>query len=82
MQLRSPVLAVLGLLAVGAVALQLVTGSITLTSAAVRVAVAVLLLAVVDRIGVPLARAMVGPGRTREPEVGAQDGSADQPPAP
>lgn len=64
MQLNSPVLAVLGLLAVGAVALQLVTGSITLTSAAVRVVVAVVVLAVVDRVGVPIARALVGPGRT------------------
>ena len=66
MQLRSPVLAVLGLLAVGAVALQLLTGSITLGSAALRVTVAVVVLAVVDRIGVPIARALVGPGRTPE----------------
>lgn len=68
MRLQSPVLAVLGLLAVGAVALQLVTGSITLGSAALRVTVAVVLLAVVDRVGVPLARALVGPGRTPPPE--------------
>ena len=68
MQLNSPVLAVLGLLAVGAVALQLVTGSISLTSAAVRVVVAVVVLAVVDRIGVPLARALVGPTRTPDDE--------------
>ena len=68
MQLNSPVLAVLGLLAVGAVALQLVTGSITLTSAAVRVVVAVVVLAVVDRVGVPIARALVGPGRTPDDE--------------
>ena len=66
MHLNSPVLAFLGLLAVGAVALQLVTGSITLGSAALRVVVAVALLAVVDRLGVPLARALVGPGRTPE----------------
>lgn len=72
MQLRSPVLAVLGLLAVGAIALQLLSGSITLTSAAVRVLVAVVVLAVVDRVGVPLARALVGP--TRQPD------DPDQPP--
>lgn len=73
MRLRNPLLAVLGLLAVGAVALQLVTGSITLGSAAVRVAVAVLVLAVVDRVGVPVARALVGPGRTPEPAPEEQD---------
>ncbi len=64
MRLTSPALAVLGLLAVGAIALQLVTGTITLPQAGVRVAVAVGLLAVVDRVGLPLARALVGPGRT------------------
>ena len=79
MRLRSPVLAVLGLLAVGAVALQLVTGSITLGSAALRVAVAVGILAVVDRVGVPLARALVGPGRT--PEDDADDDAETPPPA-
>ena len=68
MQLHSPVLAVLGLLAVGAVAVQLLTGSITLTSAAVRVAVAVVVLALVDRVGVPLARALVGPTRPDDDE--------------
>lgn len=65
MRLTSPALAVVGLLAVGAVALQLLAGDLTLPQAGVRVAVAVGLLAVVDRVGLPLARALVGP--TRQP---------------
>lgn len=65
MRLTNPGLAVLGLLAVGAIALQLVGGSITLPQAGLRVAVAVGLLAVVDRVGLPLARALVGPTRQR-----------------
>ncbi|MCW2776691.1 MAG: hypothetical protein JWN17_416 [Frankiales bacterium] len=68
MRLNSPLLAVLGLLGVGAVALQLLSGSITLSTAGLRIAVAIGVLAVVDRVGVPLARALVGPGRTPEPE--------------
>lgn len=63
MRLRSPLLAVLGLLAVGAVGLQLLTERLTLGQAALRVVIAVAVLAVVDRVGVPLARALVGPGR-------------------
>ncbi len=65
MRLTSSLLAVLGLLAVGAVALQLLTGSITIGSAALRVGIAILVLVVVDRVGVPLARALVGPGAAR-----------------
>ena len=75
MRLRSPVLAVLGLLAVGAVGLQLVLGSLTLGQAALRVVVAVVVLAVVDRVGVPLARAMVGSGRVPAPEPAVDDGT-------
>ena len=63
MRLRSPLLAVLGLLAVGAVGLQLLTERLTLGQAALRVVVAITVLAVVARVGVPLARAMVGPGK-------------------
>lgn len=66
MRLRNPLLAVLGLLTVGAVALQLLTGGLTLGQAALRVALAVGVLVLVDRIGVPLARALVGPGRDRD----------------
>lgn len=61
MRLRSPLLALLGLIALGAVSLQLLSGSLGLGPAALRVAVAVGVLAVVDRIGVPVARALVGP---------------------
>lgn len=73
MRLRSPLLAVLGLLAVGAVGLQLLTGRLTLGQAALRVVVAVAVLAVVDRVGVPLARAMVGPGKPPADEVDGPD---------
>lgn len=76
MRLRSPLLAVLGLLAVGAVGLQLVVGSLTLGQAAVRVVVAVAVLAVVDRVAVPLARAMVGPGKPPEDQTAAGDDEA------
>ena len=78
MRLRSPLLAVLGLLAVGAVGLQLLTERLTLGQAALRVVVAVAVLAVVDRVGVPLARAMVGPGKP--PPAGRVD-DASVPPA-
>lgn len=74
MRLRNPLLGVLGLLAVGAVALQLLTGRLALGQAALRVLVAVGVLVLVDRLLVPLARALVG----QRGLPGASDG---EPPA-
>ncbi len=68
MRLRSPLLALLGLLAIGAIAIQLLTHHTTISQAGLRVAVAVGVLVAVDRIGVPLARALVGPAREESEE--------------
>jgi hypothetical protein len=76
-RLTNPLLALVGLLAVGAVAVQLLTGGTTLSAAGFRIAVAIGVLVVLDRVGVPLVRAMVGPAKVEpEPEPDGADGSA------
>lgn len=67
MRLRTPFLGLLGLVAVGLVAVQLVQGSLSVTEAAVRVAVVAGVLALVERVALPLARALVSTGDRREP---------------
>lgn len=68
MRLHSPMLAILGLLALGAVAGQLLTGALSVPQAALRVVATVVVLVLADRLAVPLARALVGaPSRPAPP---------------
>jgi hypothetical protein len=59
-RVRSPWLAVVGLLVVAVVALGLLRGSLGVTDAALRLAVAVAALVAVERLLLPLAAALVG----------------------
>lgn len=63
---RNPVLAFVGLLAVGLVASKLWTGDLGVTQAAVRVAVVTAGLVIAERFFLPLARSLVRSGQ-REP---------------
>lgn len=60
---RSPLLAVLGLVAVGLVAVKLLEGGLTLTQAATRLVVLQLVLLLADRLLLPLARGLAHSGR-------------------
>ena len=66
LKVRSPVLAFVGLLVVGIVALQLVQGEITVTAAASRVLIVTVALAVAERFLLPLARTLVTTGHRRD----------------
>jgi hypothetical protein len=67
MRLKTPFLGLLGLLAVGLVAMQLVQGALTVTEAAVRIAVVAAALTVVERLVLPLARTLVSTGTPKDP---------------
>jgi hypothetical protein len=62
LRVKSPVLAFVGLVVVGLVALQLVQGQITVTAAATRVVIVTVCLAVVDMFVLPLARTLISVG--------------------
>lgn len=64
LRLRSPWLAVLGLLAVVVVALGMLRGTLGVGDAALRLGVALLALVAVERIAVPLAGLLIGQRRT------------------
>ncbi len=72
MRLTSRPLGLVGLLAVGFVALGLLQGLLTIVQAGQRAAVVLAVLVAVDRIGVPIARLLVGP-RKEQPEERAPD---------
>ena len=74
MRLHSPVLGLLGLLALGAVAVQLLDGSLDVQAAASRIAVVLAVLLVVERVVLPLARALVGrPAPPPDPDAPEAD---------
>jgi hypothetical protein len=60
---RQPVLALIGLLAVGLVAAKLWTGDLSVTQAAVRVAVLTAALVATERLLLPVARSLVSAGQ-------------------
>lgn len=64
LRVRSPWLAVLGLLAVVVVSLGLVRGTLGVGDAALRLGAAVLALVAVERLVLPLAALLVGQRRT------------------
>ena len=69
MRVQSPVLALVGLLALGVVALDLLQGGLTVAQAGTRAAVVLGVLVVVDRLVLPLARMLVGaPARAEQGE--------------
>lgn len=67
LKVSSPLLAFVGLLVVGIVAMALVQGEITVTAAATRVAVVAVALSVADRYLLPLARTLVTTGQRPRP---------------
>ncbi len=66
-RLRTPTLGLLGLLAVGLVAMKLISGDLSVTQAAVRVGIVSTVLVVLERVGLPFARALVGAGARKRP---------------
>lgn len=64
---RSPLLGLLGLVAVGLVAMKLVQGDLTVTQAAVRLGILQVALLLTDRLLVPLARGLAHSGRPAQP---------------
>lgn len=63
MTLRSRPLAIVGLLVVGVVALALVRGRLTIGEAALRVALGLAVLLLLDRLLLPIAQALIGDRR-------------------
>lgn len=66
LSLRSPWLGVLGLVALGLVAMKLVQGDLTITQAAMRIGVVAVVLVLTERLLLPVARSLVMSGRPRE----------------
>jgi hypothetical protein len=64
--LRNPVLGLLGLVALGLVGMKLFQGDLSITQAASRIAVVVVVLVAAERVLLPLARSLVTSGRPRE----------------
>lgn len=60
--MKTPLLAFVGLVVVGLVALQLVQGEVSITSAATRVVIVTISLAAVEKLALPLARTLVTSG--------------------
>lgn len=72
--LQSPVLGLLGLVALGLVAVKLYQGDLTITQAAGRIAVVAGVLVVTERLLLPLARSLVRSGRPPEPSPPPYEG--------
>ena len=66
MSLRSPLLGLIGLIAVGLVAMKLFTGDLDITQAAVRVGVVAAVLLLTERLLLPIAKGLVMSGRRPE----------------
>ncbi len=62
LRVKTPILAFVGLLVVGIVALQLVQGAIDIPTASLRVLVVAVSLAAVEKLALPLARTLVSSG--------------------
>ena len=63
LRLQSPVLGVLGLVALGLVAMKLVQGDLDITQAATRIGVVAVALVLTERLLLPVARSLVMSGR-------------------
>jgi hypothetical protein len=66
-KLRSPLLGLVGLVAVGIVAMQLIKGDLSITDAATRVAIVAVVLTLVERLALPIARTLITTGLRKEP---------------
>ncbi len=66
LRVSSPLLAFVGLVVVGLVALQLVQGELSVTAAATRVVIVTVCLAAVEKLALPLARTLVTSGHRDE----------------
>lgn len=66
MRLHTPLLGLLGLVALGLVAMKLVQGDLTITQAAARIGVVAVALLLTERLLLPVARSLVMSGRPRE----------------
>jgi xanthine/uracil/vitamin C permease (AzgA family) len=76
---RHPVLAVVGLVVIAVLCIQLLRGAVTLEAAAWRALSTVAVLAVVDRIAVPVGRALLTAGTHPAAPAGELDPVADDP---
>lgn len=68
--IRHPVLAMVGLGVIAVLCVQLLRNAVTLETAAQRAVLTVLVLAVVDRLAVPIGRAMLSSNGTSSPAQG------------
>lgn len=74
--MRHPTLALIGLGVIGLLCVLMLRGALTLEVAAQRALLTVVLLAVVDRVAMPLGRAMLATGRVQPQPV--DDASGDR----
>ena len=74
--MRHPTLALIGLGVIGLLCVLMLRGALTLEVAAQRALLTVVLLAAVDRVAMPLGRAMLATGRVAPRP--AEDGFADR----
>ena len=63
LRVKTPLLAFIGLVVVGIVAMQLLQGQITVTAAATRVGIVAVALGLVERYLLPLARTLITTGQ-------------------
>jgi len=70
---RHPALAAVGLVVIALLCIQLLRSAVTLEVAAQRALLVVVVLAVVDRVAVPVGRAMLGSGRKRDADADADE---------
>jgi hypothetical protein len=75
---RHPALAVVGLAVIALLCVQLLRGAVTLETAAQRALLTVVVLAVTDRVAIPLGRALLGPAKTDEIDESPADNAEDE----
>jgi len=75
---RHPALAAVGLAVVALLCVQLLRGAVTLETAAQRALLTVVVLAVTDRIAIPIGRALLGPARPEETDTAPADDADDE----
>lgn len=82
MRLRSPLLALVGLFALGAVGLRLLDGRLSVSEAAMRIVIVLVVLLVIERVVLPMCRALVGGPVTPGPGEAAPGTPPGSTPAP
>lgn len=75
--MRQPFLAMVGLAVIAFLCVQLLRGAVTLEAAAMRAVTLTVVLAVADRLLVPLGRALMGEPRAAQPALPTKDEEAE-----